>query len=123
MLEAETVASGEEGGGTMDLSVGKTFDEPIVLFPDGEDPEQFWGKCYGIFQVPILDDSIAKYCFKIIGRRATFCTVQDCTISHKGGGAIMSVSAGDLFVSKKMAGLAFVKQTHGGGSPHSQFSG
>jgi hypothetical protein len=35
--------------------------------------------------------------------------VKHCTISHKGGGTIMAVNAGNVFVCKKMVGLAFVE--------------
>jgi hypothetical protein len=84
------------------------MDEPIILFPEADSAE-LRGKRFSIFQVPIFDAGFGTYCFKIIGHGATFCTVQDCTINHKGAGTFMAVSSGNVFVSKKTAGLAFVK--------------
>jgi hypothetical protein len=106
--EVETVVSVEEVTGRMDDSDVETFDEPILFFPEADNPEQSRGKRYPIFQVPISKEGFDTYCFKFIGCGATFCTVQDCTISHKGGGTVEAVNAGDVFVSKKPAGLAFV---------------
>jgi hypothetical protein len=107
--DVETVVSGDDLVGRSGDSLDDALmDEPIILFPEADGAE-LRGKRYSIFQVPISDEGVRTYCFKIIGRGATFCTAQDCTINHKGAGTVMTVSAGDVFVSKKTAGSAFVE--------------
>ena len=46
-------------------------------------------------------------CFNLVGAGAAFCTVSNCTVSHRGG-AIMDVKPGDIFVAKSFT-EAFVE--------------
>jgi hypothetical protein len=88
----------------------ETLEEPIKLFPDTEEVPLAGGKRYSIFQVPTEQEGgLAGFCFKVIGRGATFCIVKNCSVSHKGGGALMAVMPGDVFVAKKSATSAFME--------------
>jgi hypothetical protein len=105
-MNAETVLSiGDE---SIDREM---LEESIELFPDTEEVQPAGEKRYLIFQVPTEQQGgLSGFCFKVIGRGATFCVTKNCSITHKGGGAaLMAVMPGDVFVAKKKATSAFVE--------------
>jgi hypothetical protein len=84
----------EGGNAETVLSIGdecmerEALKEPIELFPSNtEGAHSGGGKRYPIFQVPTEEQGgLEGFCFKIIGRGATFCIIRNCSVNHKGGG-------------------------------------
>jgi hypothetical protein len=88
----------------------ETLEEPIELFPDMEGAHIAEGKRYPIFQVSMEEQGgLEGFCFKVIGRGATFCITKNCSVNHKGSRALMAVMPGDIFVAKKNATSAFME--------------
>jgi hypothetical protein len=87
-MEEETFASLNEG------------EEQVDMFgPSDGARTSSSSKKSRVYISPIDTEDFNEVCHKLIGSGTVFCTARNCTVSHRGG-AVMTVTPGDIFVAK-----------------------
>jgi hypothetical protein len=102
-IDVETVIMEEED--TPRLEEGE---EPVDMFRPREGTRSSMSKKSRIYLAPIDSEAYKEVCFNLIGSGTAFCTATNCTVAHHDGGAIMTITPGDIFVAKSFT-EAFVE--------------
>lgn len=104
-VDVLSARSGDTGRTDLLSARSNNTNEQSVSWEGGTIPEN----TFGVFEVPIGEHEYSHLCRKKIGNGTRMCIRKDCRINHRGGGELVEVVKGDIFVKNKTSDMLFLE--------------